>query len=53
MSWPRITAVEDSRVSLLRATTFHELSSEHPEMALELCRLLARRLREAKAADGH
>jgi hypothetical protein len=53
MSWPRITAVEDSRVSLLRATTFHELSSEHPEMALELCRLLARRLREAEATDGH
>jgi hypothetical protein len=53
MFWPRITAVEDSRVSLLRATTFHELSSEHPEMALELCRLLARRLREAEATDGY
>jgi hypothetical protein len=53
MSWPRITAVEDSRVSLLRATIFQELCSEHPEMALELCRLLARRLGEAQVADGH
>ena len=51
MSWPKITAVEDSRVSLLRATIFEELCREHPEMALELCRLLARRLRQAGAAD--
>ena len=47
--WPRITALEDSRVSFLRATIFQELCSEHPELALELCRLLARRLREAGA----
>jgi CRP-like cAMP-binding protein len=53
MPWPRITAVEDARVSLLRATIFQELCREHPEMALELCRLLARRLREAGAADAH
>jgi HEAT repeat protein len=53
MRWPRITAVEDARVSLLRATIFQELCREHPEMALELCRLLARRLREAGAADAH
>ena len=49
--WPTVTAIEDSRVSLLRAATFQELCREHPEMALELCRLLARRLREAGAAD--
>ena len=53
MRWPRITAVENARVSLLRATIFQELCREHPEMALELCRLLARRLREAGAADAH
>jgi hypothetical protein len=49
MPWPRIVAVEDSRVSFLRAAVFQELCEEHPEMALELCRLLARRLREAGA----
>jgi hypothetical protein len=52
MSWPRIAAVEDARVSLLRATIFQELCREHPDMALELCRLLARRLRETGAADA-
>jgi hypothetical protein len=47
MPWPRITAVEDSRVWFLRATIFQELCHEHPVMALELCKLLARRVREA------
>jgi hypothetical protein len=50
MAWPRITALEDSEVSLLRAGTFQELCEEHPELAVELCRLLARRLREAGEA---
>jgi hypothetical protein len=45
--WPRITAVEDSRIWFLRATLFQELCREHPEMAIELCKLLARRVREA------
>lgn len=44
MSWPRITALEEARVSFLRATIFEELCREHPEIAIELCRLLARRL---------
>jgi hypothetical protein len=44
MSWPRITALEEARVSFLRATIFEELCREHPEIAMELCRLLARRL---------
>ena len=48
--WPRITAVEDSRVWFLRATLFQELCLEHPEMAIELCKLLARRVREAGEA---
>jgi CRP-like cAMP-binding protein len=47
MPWPRITAVEDSRVWFLRATIFQELCHEHPVIALELCKLLARRVREA------
>jgi CRP-like cAMP-binding protein len=48
--WPRITALEDSRVSFLPATVFQELCREHPELAIELSRLLARRLREAVEA---
>ena len=44
MPWPRITAIEEARVSWLHATIFQELCGEHPEMALELSRLLARRL---------
>jgi CRP-like cAMP-binding protein len=47
VAWPRITALEDSRVSFLRATIFQELCREHPELAIELSRLLARRLRDA------
>jgi CRP/FNR family cyclic AMP-dependent transcriptional regulator len=47
MRWPRITALNDARVSFLRAAIFEELCREHPEIALELCRVLARRLREA------
>jgi hypothetical protein len=47
MPWPRITVVEEARVSFLRATIFEELCREHPEMALELCRLLARHLLRA------
>ena len=47
MPWPRITASADARVSFLRAAIFEELCREHPEMAIELCRLLARRLRAA------
>jgi CRP-like cAMP-binding protein len=50
VAWPRITAREDSRVSFLRATVFEELCREHPELAIELSRMLARRLREAGRA---
>lgn len=49
-SWPKITALEDARVSFLHAAIFEELCHEHPEIAIELCRLLARRLREAGEA---
>lgn len=48
--WPRITAVEDSHVWFLHAMTFQELCHEHPELAIELCKLLARRVGEA--AEG-
>lgn len=47
MRWPRISALDEARVSFLRAPVFEELCREHPEIALELTRLLARRLREA------
>jgi hypothetical protein len=50
--WPRITALEDSRVSFLRATVFEELCREHPELPIALSRLLARRLREAGEAES-
>jgi signal-transduction protein with cAMP-binding, CBS, and nucleotidyltransferase domain len=52
MSWPRITALENSRVSFLRAAIFEELCREHPEVAIELCRLLARRLRATAEAQA-
>jgi hypothetical protein len=47
MPWPRIAALEDSRIWFLRATIFQELCQDHPQMAIELCKLLARRVREA------
>jgi Cyclic nucleotide-binding domain len=50
MAWPRITALENARVSFLRTAIFEELCREHPEIAIELCRLLARRLRAAGEA---
>ena len=50
MFWPRITAFEEARVSFLRAAIFEELCREHPEIAIELCRLLARRLQGVDAA---
>ena len=52
MSWPRITALEDARVLFLRAAIFEELCREHPEIAIELCRLLARRLQETDATQA-
>jgi hypothetical protein len=47
MFWPRITAFAEARVSFLRAAIFEDLCREHPQIAIELCRLLARRLRGA------
>jgi HEAT repeat protein len=52
MAWPRITALENARVAFLRAAIFEELCREHPEIAIELCRLLARRLRAAGEAPA-
>jgi hypothetical protein len=52
MFWPRITAFEEARVSFLRAAIFEELCREHPEIAIELCRLLARRLQGVGAAPA-
>jgi Cyclic nucleotide-binding domain len=50
MPWPKLTALADCRVWFLRAAQFQELCQAHPEMAIELCRLLARRVREANGA---
>ena len=45
--WPKLIALEDCRIWFLRAALFQELCQAHPEIAIELCRLLARRVREA------
>ena len=44
----RIVALQPCRVLLLHAVVFHDLSRDHPEILLELCRILARRIRAAE-----
>jgi CRP-like cAMP-binding protein len=46
----RIVALEPCRVLLLHAVVFHDLSRDHPEILLELCRILARRIRATEGA---
>jgi CRP-like cAMP-binding protein len=46
-----IVALEPCRVLRLHAILLQDLSRDHPEILLELCRSLARRLRAAEAAD--
>jgi HEAT repeat protein len=41
----RVVAVENCVLLRLHRIVFHDLSREHPEILVELCRLLARRLR--------
>ncbi len=48
--WPRIIALEDCRIWFLRAALFEELCHDHPQIAIELCRLLARRMHDANGA---
>jgi CRP-like cAMP-binding protein len=46
-----IVALEPCRVLLLHAVVLQDLSRDHPEILLELCRSLARRVRAAEAAE--
>ena len=41
---PRVTAAEDCSLLRLHRIVFHDLSREHPEILMELCKLLARRI---------
>jgi hypothetical protein len=41
---PRIAAAEDCSLLRLHRIVFHDLSRDHPEMLMELCKLLARRI---------
>ena len=45
ISWPQITALEDSRAGFLAAILFEELQRDHPELLVQLCRHLGHRLR--------
>jgi len=46
----RIVAREPCRVLRLHAVVFQDLGRDHPEILVELCRILARRVRAAEAA---
>ncbi|MDX1540170.1 MAG: hypothetical protein R3349_02075, partial [Geminicoccaceae bacterium] len=48
--WPRVVALEDARGGFLDGLRFDELRQEHPELVIELCRHLARRLRHLEAS---
>ena len=41
----RVAAAEDCSLLRLHRIAFHDLSRDHPEMLMELCKLLARRIR--------
>ncbi len=45
---PQVVAVGDCTVLRLRRIVFHDLSRDYPELLMELCNLLARRLRRAE-----
>ncbi len=45
---PQVVAVGDCTVLRLHRIVFHDLSRDHPDMLMELCKLLARRLRRAE-----
>lgn len=46
----RIVAREPCQILLLHAVVLQDLSRDHPEILLELCRILARRIRAAEGA---
>ena len=45
--YPRVVAAEEVALLRLHRVIFEDLCRDHPEIVLELCRLLARRLRAA------
>jgi CRP-like cAMP-binding protein len=45
---PKVVAVGDCTLLRLHRIVFHDLSRDHPDMLMELCKLLARRLRRAE-----
>jgi CRP-like cAMP-binding protein len=47
---PRVAAAEDCSLLRLHRIAFHDLSHDYPEMLMELCKLLARRIRRVEAA---
>lgn len=47
--WPLIVAAEECVLLRLHRMIFQDLSREHPDIVMELCRLLARRLRQLQA----
>jgi hypothetical protein len=47
----RIVAIEPCRILRLHAVVLQDLSRDNPEILLELCRNLARRVRAAEGAD--
>jgi len=47
----RIVALEPCRVLRLHAVVFQDLGRDHPEILLELCRILAHRVRAAEGAS--
>ncbi|HET6521907.1 MAG TPA: cyclic nucleotide-binding domain-containing protein, partial [Geminicoccaceae bacterium] len=49
---PRVVAAEDCALLRLHRIVFHDLSRDHPEVLLELCRLLARRLRQVQGGGA-
>jgi CRP-like cAMP-binding protein len=46
---PRVVAAEDTSLLRLHRIVFRDLSRDHPEVLLELCKLLARQLRLMQA----
>jgi HEAT repeat protein len=45
---PKVIAVGDCTLLRLHRIAFHDLSRDYPDMLMELCKLLARRLRRAE-----
>lgn len=47
----RIDALEPSRLLRLQRIVFDDLARDHPEIVMELCKLLAKRLRQADPGE--